>query len=994
MPHASVRVGIGTLWVAALLAVSAGQLAAQSRTVTGKVTDAETKEALPSVTVIIKGTLRGTSTKENGTYSITVPAGATTLTFRRIGYKATDHAIDASQTTGDVALDRDVLRLEESIVTGQATVVSRQSAANNVSTVDATEISRVPAETPELALQGKIAGADIQENSGAPGGGMQVRLRGTSTIIGNSEPLYVVDGVIISNEAVSAGTNAITAAASASGIASNEDNPSNRLADLDPNDIESIEVLKGASASAIYGSKASNGVVLITTKRGQTGTTKFDFGQKFGASSDSRQLGSRTFDSASAVATWGPSAAKYFPNGQGTTYNHETELAGHSPLSYQSTASLSGGTENTRYYSSGIVEHDGGIIQNTFFDKQALNVNLSQVLSKTFEVNFGSTYSHTADGRGLTNNDNTTTSFYTALPATPNFVNLQQLPDGTWPNNPFAPSNPLQTAALLANDEAVNRFIGRGGATAHLLANDQNTLNLLLTGGIDYFNQLNSLYSPPTLQYEQVYGTDGTSVLGNTENFNSNINLSGVDTYTPAGGAFTATSQIGVTQETHDINTSRTLARVLSPGEANINEGTQTSVEQLRQNVVDKGIFLQEEFQTLNQHLLVTLGGRADESSDNADPTKLYFYPKASASYRIEKGVSFIDNVKLRAAFGESGNEPLYGQKFGELVANNIAGLPSSQIQGALAANNLGPERTQEFETGFDMTLFHSKATLSVTGYQKNISDLLLQRGLPPSMGYTLEYQNGGTMRTRGLEVETSVVPIQRRDFSWTINANWSKDASIVTSLPVSPFSPAGFPPEFGGFFIQQGKSPTQIVGNVVEPNGSINPIGTIGDVNPDFRMGLGSNLSYHRAHLYFLFNWQHHGDDINLTELLYDFTGNTLDYGKMVNTPSGPMELGAWRVTQWVNGNTNIYVQDASFIKLRELSLSYDIPDRLLGGLQNRVHSASIVAEGRNLITWTKYQGLDPEVSNFGNEAIARNVDVAPFPPSRQFWLGLNLGF
>jgi hypothetical protein len=215
-----------------------------------------------------------------------------------------------------------------------------------------------------------------------------------------------------------------------------------------------------------------------------------------------------------------------------------------------------------------------------------------------------------------------------------------------------------------------------------------------------------------------------------------------------------------------------------------------------------------------------------------------------------------------------------------------------------------------------------------------------------------------------------------------------------VTSLPVSPFSPAGFPPEFGGFFIQAGHSPTQIVGNFVESNGSINPIGTIGDVNPDFRMGLGSNLSYRRAHLYFLFNWQHHGDNINLTELLYDFTGNTLDYGKMVNTPSGPMELGAWRVTQWVNGNTNIYVQDASFIKLRELSLSYDIPDRLLGGLQNRVHSASIVAEGRNLITWTKYQGLDPEVSNFGNEAIARNVDVAPFPPSRQLWFGLNLGF
>jgi len=988
------------LGVVCVIASLAGPTSAhaQGRTVTGKVTDAESGEPLPAVTVLIKGTLRGTSTRPNGTYTIALPPGPATLTFRRIGYKAADHPLTADATSGDVALARDILRLEENIVTGQATSVSRQSAANAVATVDAQQITHVAAQTPELALQGKIAGADIQENSGAPGGGMQVRLRGTSTIIGNSDPLYVVDGVIISNANVASGTNAITAATSVSlaqggGISSNEDNASNRLADLDPNDIENIEVLKGASASAIYGSKASNGVVLITTKRGQAGAPEFRLGQKFGASYDSRELGSRAFDSASAVSTWGPNAAPFFAGGTARTYDHESQLAGRSPLSYQTTASLTGGSDATRYYGSGIVEHDGGIIQNTFFDKKGITLNLNETLSPRVELGFGSSYSNTGDGRGLTNNDNTTTSFYTALPATPSFVNLQQRPDGSWPLNPFAPSNPLQTAALLTNIEGVNRFIGSGRGTLHLITTDRNTLNFLVNGGVDYFNQLNSLYSPPTLQYEQLYGTLGQSVLSNTENLFSNINANLVHTYTARGAAFTATSQIGVQQETRYLNTGRTLARVLSPGLSNIDRGTQTSVEQVRQNIVDKGIFAQEEFQTLSQRLLITVGGRADQSSDNSSPTRLYFYPKASASFRLANGIAFIDNVKLRAAFGESGNEPLYGQKFGELNAANYAGLPTAQIQGSIAAQNLRPERTGEFEGGFDLTMFRGKATLGVTGYQKNISDLLLQRGLPGSSGFIQEFLNGGRMRTRGIEIESQLAPIQQRDMQWTINANFSKDASLVTALPVAPFTPAGFPPEFGGFFIQQGHSPTQIVGNVTLPSGAVIPTGTIGDANPDYRVGLGSNVVFHRAHLYFLFNWQHHGDDINLTELLYDLTGNTADWGRMVNTPKGPQPLGAYRVSTWL-GNSNVYVQDASFIKLRELQLSYDLPTSLLSRLGNRVRSASISIEGRNLITWTKYQGLDPEVSNFGNEAVARNVDVAPFPPSRTFWFGLNLGF
>ena len=971
---------------------------AQTRTVQGRVSDSQNSQPLVAVEVLVKGTLIGTHSKDDGSYSLAVPDRAVTLTFRRIGYKQSELPVAADQGTVDVGLDRDVLKLEETVVTGQATGESRRNVASAISTVSADELTHVQAQTIEQSLQGKVAGADIQSNSGAPGGGMQVRLRGVSSLIGDADPLFVVDGVIISNAAITPGTNAITkatsgAATGGNGIASNEDNPSNRLADLDPNDIESVEVLKGASASAIYGSKASQGVVLITTKRGHAGKPQFRVAQRFGFSELSNELGAHTFPTlAAAESAFGGRAATYYK--PGVTYNHDEELAGNKPLSYQTTANVAGGTEVTQYYASGIVEHDGGIIQNTYFDKQSMSVNLDQQIGPKISLGLGTTFTHSADGRGLTNNDNTSTSFYATLPGVPNFVNLQQLPDGTYPDDPFAPSNPLQTAALLHNDESVYRFMGSGHGTVHLLSTSRSVLNFLLNGGVDFFNQGNSLYSPPDLQYEIVYGNPGTSVVSNTTNLNANLNANLVHIFTGGGGAFTATTSIGAQQETRYQNLARTLAKNLSPGLQNIDRGTFVVVAQVRQNTVDQGLFAQEEFLTLQDRLLLTLGGRADRSSNNADTHKLFFYPKASASYRVPVGSRVFDEVKFRAAVGESGNEPLYGQKFGELIAANYTGLPTSQIQGSVAAADLRPERQLEVEGGADLTLFHSRATLSITGYQKHISDLLLQRALAGASGFQTEFFNGGTLRSRGLEVEATGVVAQQRRFQWTVNANFSRDVGLVTSLPVPPFIPAnqGFSTTFGTAYIEQGHSPSEIEGTVTLPDGSV-AIGQIGDANPQFRVGLGNTITSGRAHLSFLFNWQKGSNVVNLTELLYDFAQNSPDYSNPVQVGDSTMKLGAYRVSQFPR-NTSIYVQDASYIKLREVTLSYDLPERLVGVFGRGISNATLSVSGRNLITWTKYRGFDPEVSNFGNQNVGRNVDVAPFPPSRTFWFGLSLGF
>ena len=290
--------------------------------------------------------------------------------------------VPAGQTTADAALDPDPFRLEEIVITGQATGIERQNLPNAVATVSSEELNRAPAQTIESALQGKIPGAYIQANSGAPGGGMQLNLRGVSTINGTVDPLFVVDGIVVSNAAIPNGQNAVSCA-QCGGNPRNQDNPVNRIADLNPEDIERVEVLKGGSAAAIYGSKATNGVVIITTKRGQVGKPQFSMSQRFGFYSRANELGSRTFGSlGEALSVFSDTAGVTAAFQPGVSYNFEDELYGRQSLSYETNASVSGGTENTRYFVSGLVKDDQGIALGTGYQKQSLRSNLDQDAGK------------------------------------------------------------------------------------------------------------------------------------------------------------------------------------------------------------------------------------------------------------------------------------------------------------------------------------------------------------------------------------------------------------------------------------------------------------------------------------------------------------------------------------------------------------------------------------------------------------------------------------
>lgn len=966
------------LALVAVLLASVTALAAQQRPIGGRVTSSVTGLPVAGASVAVSGTPIVVVTNDKGEYSLSAPGGAVTLLVRGIGFKRRSFAVAADQSSADITLDQDIFNLEAVVVTGQATSVEQKNLPQAVSTIQAQQLLRAPTQTIEGALQGKIAGALIQENSGAPGGGAQINLRGVSTINGAVEPVLVVDGLVISNASIANNMNAITAAA-AGGNASNQDNPVNRIADLNPADIERIEVLKGASAAAIYGGAASNGVVIITTRRGAAGAPRFHLTQRLGESRVSHFMTSRVFvDSADAATFTSDSLAGVYcnlANNACPNYDNIATLWGEHPLSSETDASVSGGTDQTRYFLSGLIKHDGGIAPNTAYDKQSLRANLDQVLGNHWNLAVSTQVIHSFSARGISNNDNAGTSPYLVFPLTPSFVNLQPV-NGVYPNNPFERSNPLQTYALLRNNEDVWRALGAGTLRWDAVSSERQNLRFVATGGLDFFSQRNDIYSPPELQYEPQDGQPGTIVLGKATNLNLNLLVNAVHTYIPASGGIQATTSAGFQYVDRDLNQTNIVGRNVLSGLHNVDKATNINPTQLLQPQRDLGLFAQEEVLAMDQRLLLTLGVRADRSSRNGDPNKYYLYPKAAASWRFPQfRGNNEDEVKVRLAVGQTGNQPLFPHKY-TVNATGVIGGNLGIIPGAFVGDSgIKPERQTEIEGGFDATLMSGRLNANVTVYRKTITDMLQIPTLVQSSGHTQRVFNGGKLRNQGLEIGLGYSVMQTPEANWIVRSTFFTNNAKILELPVPTFQTGGFGTSLGTFQVEEGKSPTQIIGSE----------GVLGDATPDFQMSFSSDLDYRRWSFGMLWDWKKGGDVINLTELLFDLFGNSADWATGAQT----------RLTQFFGGQTRPYVQDGSYLKLRELTVSYHLPSSATSSMFGSVvKDARVSFSGRNLIRITNFRGMDPEVSNFGNQAIVRNIDVAPFPPSRSFFLSVDLDF
>jgi TonB-linked SusC/RagA family outer membrane protein len=969
-------------WLFAWLAAAglASPLLGQDRTVRGTVTDATTLAPLAEAVVSVVGSSRSARTDAQGRYEIAVPPGSARLTARSIGYSRQTRSVGDGAGAVDFALTRDIFKLEEVIVSGQATGVERRQATTSVSYVSGEEVTTVASATLENALYGRMSGVNIQTNSGAPGGGFQLQIRGSNTILGAFDPLFVVDGVIYSNARLQNGRGTIT------NNALELDDPANRVSDINPADIASVEVLKGAAAAQIYGSKAANGVVVIKTLRGQVGSARSNVALRLGTFDLLRSYAPRCLTLDEAVAGYGPNAAQYYAGGASPCFDHYDQLYGGHSLSYELVGDVSGGTEATRYFASTTWKRDGAIEPGTGFGRQGLRVNLSQRLSSKWDVQVTTVLNRAIQERGWDNDCNNFACAGYAFAYTPSFLDLRKQADGSYLNPGTVRSvqaNPLQTAELARNRSETYRFTGGATVTWNAFTTAQQSLRFVGNAGADLFNQNDDLLSPNDLFYEQPQARPGTSIENNGRSRQLNWNGSVVHTIR-AGPQFT--SSLGVQFEDRRLHTSRIVSDNLLVGQENVNQGTNIVAGEFLSGERTFALYGQEDVLLLDDRLLLSGGLRAERTSANGAVATYHLFPKISGKYSFPNLIGAGSEVKFRAAYGEIGNQPTFGLKFTTLATPTFGGVKGLGASSVAGDPGIEPERVREVELGVDATLADGRASLDVSLFQRRTSNLLLSRTPAPSTGYTTQIFNGGEIQNRGIELALGVTPIQQRNTSWVATATFTAVKSKVLSLPVPPFRPPGGGVSgLGTLQIEEGKSLTRIVGTLIDANDDVVE-GDVGDTNPDFQVGTVQTVRHRALSLSVVAQWQQGGNSINLTQFLRDDGRTTADYG-----------LPSWRLRDslfFQRGAVTPYIESSTFLKIREISLGVEVPPRWLRTFGIQVTQARVSLTARNPIWWTAYTGLDPEVSSYGGIAIRSNVDITPYPPSRSFFFNIALGF
>lgn len=1004
------------LGLAALAPLSA-RAQQQSREITGKVTEAVTNIPLADVTVGIVGSQVGARTNEKGEYRLQVPRGEISLQARRLGSKRQVVRVTADATTADFSLERDVLQLEGVSVTGQATTVDRRSAATAVSSVSAEELVRVPARSVEGNLAGKVAGARVFDNSGAPGGGAQVQIRGATSVLGQGDPLYVVDGVIISNAGVSSGASSITRASGSTG--SNQDQVVNRLADLNPNDIDNIEVLKSAAATAIYGSRATNGVVVITTKRGKENQPRWNLTQRVGTQSQLRGLSSRKFatitdlyDPANDVNwTGGPiglAAAQAACTPNCPWYDWQDQLYGEVLPSTETLLSASGGMNKTRYFVSANDRQEAGIMINTGARRTGGRMNIDQQLGSKLTIGVGVDVTHNSLHRGVGGNDNSGTSPIYTFGYAPAIIDLQaKTATGRFVNMPFngggsGTSNPFEVLRSIVNKEDVWRQSGNARLGYSLVGTSHNTVQLSYLAGVDRFQQEGYQYSPNYLQFEPADGFLGTAAENNVSSFQFNQGANAVWTFTPTSNRFftSFTTSVGGSYETQKVKTYRVRGRGLLPTRAVAFGATDVAITDDVNEFRDQSYYVNEQALFFNERLAINGGYRADRSSANGDRDKFYLYPKVSGSYRFVKPIGKIDEIKLRAAKGQSGNRPRYADRDILFADGGLIGGQGSLVSNGLLGNTkIKPEIMNELEFGFDASLFGSRIGLEGTRYQRKITDLLLTFPLPLSSGLGNQIINGGQLSVLGVEAVFSAVPLRSRSFEWTTRVIYNQNKQFTDNIPVPAFYVAGgsFGAAYGRNRIQANTVSTMIWGNVPFCTNTAGAAiscdtNTGRDANPISTTTFNNDFTFKRLTFSALLDWRAGGYVSDMTNNLFDEGGQSRDYDDP-SPVAGYSKLGDYRYDTFNKGDIRPYIQSGSYVKLREIALALDVPERFAKKIPG-ARSLRVNLQGRNLAIWSKYWSYDPEFNNFGNSNFNRFVDLAPFPASRQYSLSVDIGW
>lgn len=957
------------------LAFSVAWLQGQTVVITGKVVSASDKLPVPGVTVLEKNTQNGIITDMEGIYKLETEQGAT-IVFSYIGMKTLEENVNG-RTRIDVELLDDNIKLDEVIVVGYSTS-SKKLISGSVGAISESEIKNVPLRTIDGVLQGKTAGVSITQNSGTPGGQSTIKLRGGSSINAGNQPLIIIDGV-----------PTITGSFGQIGYSGQE---IDALSDLSPGDIESFTILKDASATAIYGARGSNGVILITTKKGSLQKTDVSLNTYYGWQSFPKERLPELMN----AQQWNEYKGT---NVQGIDTDWMKEILQVAPTT-NTELSLSSGNDKTRMFLSGNFYNQVGTVRGTSFDRYSGRLNVDHKLLKNLSIgaNFSMSYSK----------NNRVEGDQTLYGPLPNALSIPAIypvynEDGNYnEDGPYA--NPVAIFNETKNVAYTNRNIGNAFLEYKFLNNFTFTSKL----GIDLYNLREHGYDPNTVRQGAKYnglGIEGTTYVSNMVNSNvlqfikslkQNHNIEALAGYSFEKYARRNTYIEAINFPNENLQYITSAGTIRAASTFALDRGMNSYFGQLKYNYMYKYIF--------------TLTGRADGSSKFGKNNRYGYFPAFSFAWRITeekfmKKHTKINELKLRLSFGKTGNDAIgdfnsQGLYKGGFNYAGGAGIAPTQLPNP----DLRWESTTQTGFGIDLALFDNRISINADVYYNKTRDLLLDRPLPSSTGFTSITTNIGNLENKGLELVLNTENI-RGNFKWNTSINFSANRNKVLELYENqPIDDQGR----GGNRVQEGEAtgifygyrclgvdPT--TGNLVydDINGdkaiTADDRTKIGDPNPDFIAGITNNFSF---------------KNIDLSVFLHSIYGNDVFNGTLIYLESGSGEdnqttnmVNRWKkpgdITDYPKvGDTyksSRFIENGSFLRIKNITLGYTLPKNTAKKI--RLKSARFYISGQNLYTFTPYTGMDPEVNYYSVDNIVMGTDFFTYPQSRTFLFGINIG-
>lgn len=1001
----------------------------------GNVSD-KSGEAVIGATIGIEGTANGTISDLNGDFHLSVPQNSV-LKISFVGYKTEEIKVTSTKEL-KIVLTEDTQFLDDVVVVGYG-VQKKSDLTSAISTIKSSDLVGTSITSLDQGLQGRAAGVVVLNTSGQPGGGTSIRIRGTSSINGNNEPLYVIDGVPVISDAGSLSTGALHS-------------PSlNPLTNINPSDIESIEILKDASATSIYGARGANGVVLVTTKQGKSGKPKISIGARY-----TLQQITRKMDMLNSVqlAELGNEAADNDKVERKPIYaglnnlakmntDWQDEIFRTAPLQNYD-VSISGGGEKNSYFISGNVLLQDGIILGSDFGKGSFRFNLNQEINQWLKMGVSANLSYSRSNGVVTNSESGFASSITswALEMNPALPVKDEFGKYTYENNIANPNvgNPVQDAL-----EAVNRNTTfRTLANAFLEWTPVKGLTLKTSLGVDYFVIKDQAFAAANLKRAESNGGYGS--IGNRDGYN--WVWENTATYNKAFGKHTLNVLGGMTAQafvTESSNVSTADFKDGFLGIHSIQSGT------LRQSSLS-GI---AEWQMLSylarvnygydSRYLLTLTGRVDGSSKFGKGNKFGFFPSVSGAWRVSeeafmKESKAVSNLKLRASYGIVGNEGIPSYSSQGLMFNSEAYFGNSEIATGLAPytlanNNLKWETTSQLDLGVDFGLFNNRVSLTADFYIKKTKDLLLGMPISYHTGYDAAVKNIGSLENRGFELTLGVVPFAGK-FKWNADVTLGYNRNEITDLAGSQENLSGLPVMGITYWtkITKGKPIGTIYGYKTDGIAQLNEdlskvpffpgktlyhgdrkyvnknddkvineddLFELGNANPDFTFGFNNTFTY-------AFKDQ---SSLALTVYLQGAVGNEIvNFNKFSMesfngyrnnsvaalerwTPNNPTNKYP-RATMKSAGNilSDHYVEDGSYVRLKDITLSYTFAKSVTKNFF--CDGLTIYAGLKNIHTFTNYSGYDPEVSRFGNNNLSMGADSGSYPMSKSYEFGIKLNF